>query len=51
MAKGDAKKEISSVMDAALRKAEWESKETGVASLIGYSFEKKCATSLRNLLL
>jgi hypothetical protein len=41
MAKGDAKKEISSVMDAALRKAEWESKETGIPSLIGYSFEKK----------
>jgi len=42
MAKGDAKKEISSVMDAALRKAEWESKETGVASLIAIHLKKVC---------
>jgi len=44
MAKGDAKKEISSVMDAALRKAEWESKETGVASLIAIHLKKSLSS-------
>src|SRR5262249_50204962 len=41
MAKSDAKKEISSVMDTALVEAEAESKVTGVLPLAGYSFEKK----------
>jgi hypothetical protein len=41
MAKGNAKREITSVMDAALIKSEIEKQTTGVMSLEGYSFEKK----------